>query len=88
MKKENKVKFKIVAPGCKVNQYNSAVSVNILSSANFVKREPSLGLIIIKDGNYCSVKVPNACEQLLNKTNTVKVGAPQKLICKIINYKL
>lgn len=74
MKKENKIKFKIVALGCKVNQYGSAVWGNILSSANFVKVEPFL--------------VPDGCEQFLKKTNTVKFRVPQKLIGKIINYKL
>lgn len=52
MKKDNKVKFKILTLGCKVNQYDSAVLGNILLANNFIKAEKNLNLIII---NSCSV---------------------------------
>lgn len=52
MNKEQKIKFKILTLGCKVNQYDSAVLANILSANNFVKAEKALNLIII---NSCSV---------------------------------
>ncbi len=52
MNTEQKIKFKILTLGCKVNQYDSAVLANILSANNFIKAEKGLNLIII---NSCSV---------------------------------
>jgi hypothetical protein len=88
MKKESKKKFKIITLGCKTSQYGSSALGSVLSSANFLGGEASLGLNIIEDGGYCSIKVLPNCEQRLNKASIVKFRIPQKLIGKIINYKL